>query len=234
MSLSRLLLAAALGLAIVSSARAAEPAVDTAVVLLVDVSQSVDAGRYALQQQGIADAVDNADFIRAAGSGPAHAVALTVMEFSDGDRQFQVVPWTRIASAAEAHAFAEAVRATARSSQGLTGITAALLAADELFGSLPYPASRKVVDISGDGLGNIGGPPDEARDKLVQDGITVNGLPILSEEPALATYYKLEVTGGPGSFVIPAASLKDFAAAMKRKLQTEVLISALARRPGPG
>jgi len=160
-------------------------------------------------------------------------VALTVMEFSDADRQFQVVPWTRIASAADAKAFAQAVRGTARSSNGLTGITAALIAAEDLFASLPYATTRRVVDISGDGLGNIGGPPDEARDRLVHDGITVNGLPILSEEPALEEYYKLEVTGGPGSFVIPAASLKDFAAAMKRKLRAEVLISALAARSGP-
>jgi hypothetical protein len=201
--------------------------VDTALVIAVDVSLSVDAGRYALQRDGTAAAIASPDFARAATSGPNGAIAVTIMEFSDPDRQIPVVPWTRVASAADAQALADKVRRVHRSSSGLTAIANALLTADEMFGESPWRATRRVVDVSGDGMSNIGPPIDEARDKLVADGITINGLPILTEEPWLETYYTLYLIGGPGAFVIVAQDLDSFADAMRRKLVAEVMVSQL-------
>jgi len=220
------------------AAPAGEP-VDTALVIAVDVSLSVDAGRYALQRDGTAAAIASADFAKAATSGPNGAIAVTVMEFSDPDRQIPVVPWTRVASAADAKALADKIRHVRRSSNGLTGIANALLTADELFDESRWPATRRVVDVSGDGMSNIGPPIDEVRDKLVADGITINGLPILTEEPWLETYYTLYLIGGPGAFVIVAQDLDSFADAMRRKLVAEVMVastslSAPAGRRGPG
>ena len=214
-------------------------AVDTALVIAVDVSLSVDAGRYALQRDGTAAAIASPDFARAVAGGPNGAVAVTVMEFSDPDRQIPVVPWTRVASAADAQALAARLRRVHRSSSGLTGIANALLTADDLFDEAPWTATRRVVDVSGDGMSNIGPPIDEVRDKLVADGITINGLPILTEEPWLETYYTLYLIGGPGAFVIVAQDLDSFADAMRRKLVAEVTVAAnslsapLGRR-GPG
>jgi hypothetical protein len=201
--------------------------VDTALVIAVDVSLSVDAGRYALQRDGTAAAIASADFAKAVTSGPHRAIAVTVMEFSDPDRQIPVVSWTRIASAADAQAFADRLRRVQRSSSGLTGIANALLTADEMFDEAPWPAARRVVDVSGDGMSNIGPPIDEVRDKLVADGITINGLPILTEEPWLETYYTLYLIGGPGAFVVVAQDLDSFADAMRRKLVAEVMVSQL-------
>jgi hypothetical protein len=220
-------------MALPATARAAEP-VDTALVIAIDVSLSVDAGRYALQRDGTAAAIEDPDFARAVAGGPNGAVAVTVMEFSDPDRQIAVVPWTRVASAADAKALAARLRRVHRSSDGLTGIAGALLAADEWFTELPWPATRRVVDVSGDGIGNIGPPVDEVRDKLVADGITINGLPILTEEPWLETYYTLYVIGGPGAFVVVAQNLESFADAMRRKLIAEVTVAELqAPRTSP-
>ena len=165
---------------------------------------------------------------------PAGAVAITVMEFSDPDRQIQVMPWTRIASAADAQAFAARLSQVRRSSSGLTGIANALLTADELFAESPWSATRRVVDVSGDGMSNIGPPLDEVRDKLVADGITINGLPILTEEPWLETYYTLYLIGGPGAFVIVAKDLDSFADAMRRKLVAEVNVAQFRRPRPPG
>ena len=221
-----------IGLLLVSTplaARAAEP-VDTALVISVDVSLSVDTGRYELQRDGTAAAIASPDFARAATIGPNGAIAVTVMEFSDPDRQIPVVTWTRVASVADARALADTVRHVHRSSSGLTGIANALLTADELFDESPWPAVRRVVDVSGDGMSNIGPPIDEVRDKLVADGITINGLPILTEEPWLETYYTLYLIGGPGAFVIVAKDLDSFADAMRRKLVAEVMVSQV---PGP-
>ena len=201
--------------------------VDVALVLAVDVSLSVNDERYQLQRDGIAAAFENPDLAKAIASGPHGAVSVSVMEFSDPDRQFPVIEWTRIASAADAQRLAARIRKTRRSSDGLTGIADALLAAQELFDESPFAASRKVVDVSGDGMNNIGTEMTTARDRLVEAGITINGLPILSEEPWLETYYTEYVIGGPDAFVITAEGLDSFATAMKRKLVQELLVSEM-------
>lgn len=219
-----LILGLALLLAALPPAWAGEP-VDTALVLAVDVSLSVNDERYALQKEGIAAAFENPDLAKAIAQGPNGAVAVTVMEFSDPDRQFPVVEWTRVASAEDAKRLAQRIRQSRRSSDGLTGVADALLAADELFGESPFPASRRIIDISGDGMNNIGTEMTAARDRVLADGITVNGLPILTEEPWLETYYTEYVIGGPNAFVITAESLDSFAEAMKRKLVQELVVS---------
>jgi len=205
-------------------ARAGEP-VDVALVLAVDVSLSVNDERYQLQKEGIAAAFESPDLAKAITGGPHGAVSVTVMEFSDPDRQFPVIEWTRVASAEDARHLAARIRQTRRSSDGLTGLADALLAAQELFDESPFAPSRRIVDVSGDGMNNIGTEMTTARDRLVAAGITINGLPILSEEPWLETYYTEYVIGGPDAFVITAQSLDSFAAAMKRKLVQELMVS---------
>jgi hypothetical protein len=114
------------------------------------------------------------------------------------------------------------VRATRRSSAGITAIGPALLAAAAAFDHLPEPAGRRVIDISGDGVANFGLPPTAARDRIVAGGIAINGLAILTEEPWLADYYRSNVIGGPSAFVVIARTFDDFAGAMLRKLVLEV------------
>ena len=69
------------------------------------------------------------------------------------------------------------------------------------------------------------------RDRIVAEGITINGLPILIRPSnlfgpygtvGLDDYYRACVTGGPGSFVIPVAEAKGLAAAIRRKLILEI------------
>jgi hypothetical protein len=205
-------------------AEAGEP-VDVALVLAVDVSLSVNDERYHLQRDGIAAAFENPDLANVIASGPHHAVAVALLQFSDPDRQFAVIEWTRIASAADAHLLAAQIRRTGRSSDGLTGMSDALLEAQRMLDSTPFPATHRIVDVSGDGMNNVGTQITAARDQLIADGITINGLPILTEEPWLETYFTEYVIGGPNAFVITAESLDSFADAMRRKLVQEVQVS---------
>src|SRR5438270_644064 len=131
---------------------------------------------------------------------------------ADSDR------WARTGAAG----FAASVRATQRSSNGLTAIGSALLAAAAAFNHMPEPAGHKIVDISGDGMANFGVAPVTARDALVNQGITINGLAILSEEPWLDDYYRTNVVGGPAAFVLVAKNFDSFADAILRKLVQEV------------
>jgi hypothetical protein len=201
--------------------------VDTALVVAVDVSLSVDDGRYALQKDGVAAAFESKGVADAIAAGRNHAIEVLMLEFSDPDRQTIVIPWTRVNSADEAQALAQRIRAVRRSSHGLTDLAEALLAARAELATAPYPAERRVVDISSDGMSNIGSSMSAARDTLTADGITVNGLPILSEEPWLATYYTEYVIGGEGSFIQVAQSPESFAVAMQKKLARELMISAV-------
>src|SRR3954468_4209089 len=196
-------------------------AAGVALVLAVDVSESVSSGRYMLQREGIARAFESPQLVAAIAAVPGGIEAL-VVEWSDPEKIAITVGWTRITNRGSAAAFAAAVRAGKRSSSGLTAIGPALLAAAAAFDYLPEEAAHKVIDISGDGMANFGVPPAEVRDRLVPRGITINGLAILSEEPWLDEYYRKNVIGGPASFVAVAKDFDSFAEAILRKLVQEV------------
>jgi hypothetical protein len=196
-------------------------AAGVALVLAVDVSESVSSGRYMLQREGIARAFESPQLVAAIAAVPGGIEAL-VVEWSDPEKIAITVGWTRITNRGSAAAFAAAIREGKRSSSGLTAIGPALLAAAAAFDYMPEEASHKVIDISGDGMANFGVPPAEVRDRLVARGITINGLAILSEEPWLDEYYRKNVIGGPSSFVAVAKDFDSFAEAILRKLVQEV------------
>ena len=205
-------------------------AVDVALVLAVDVSESVDAEEYELQHEGIARAFEGAPLITAVSGGSHGAIEVLVLEWSDRDKQVITVDWTRVGDAASAKAFAAKVRASQRSSNGLTAIGDALLAAQAAFRRLPDQAERLVVDVSGDGMANIGPPPQLVRDELVAAGVTVNGLAILKTEPWLDSYYDQYVVGGPGGFLVQIEDFPSFAAAIQQKLLGEIAATPPASR----
>jgi uncharacterized protein DUF1194 len=209
--------------ALLFAASAAVPAhaAALALVMAVDVSESVSKDRYILQHEGIARAFETPQLVDIIAAMPGGIEAL-VLEWSDPDKIAVTVGWTHISDQSSAAAFATSVRATTRTSNGLTAIGSAMLAAATAFEHLPEPAAHRVIDISGDGMANFGVPPAEARDELVNKGVTINGLAILTEEPWLDQYYRQNVIGGPSSFVLVAKSMDDFADAMLRKLVQEV------------
>lgn len=152
LGLAALLAAAALGLAgpvAHAATGAAQPEVDLALVLAVDVSLSVDAGRYRLQRDGIAAALGAPEVARAIAAGPRKAVAVAVMEFSDPDRAVAVIDWAVLRSAADAGHLASRVHRLRRSSDGLTGLGNALVSAAALIEAAPVRAARRVIDVSG-------------------------------------------------------------------------------------
>jgi hypothetical protein len=192
-----------------------------ALVLAIDVSASVTADSYLLQHDGIAQAFENPRLVGAISALPG-GIEVLVLEWSDPDKIAVTVGWTRIIDAESAAAFGASVRQSQRTSNGLTAIGSALLAAASTFDSLPEPAARRIVDISGDGMANFGVPPAIARDQLTAAGIAINGLVILTEEPWLEAYYRRYVIGGPAAFVVVAQDVASFAEAILGKLVQEV------------
>ena len=202
---------------------------DLALVLAVDVSESVDDARYALQMNGIASALEAPEVQNSILSGPHGAMLVALVQWSS--RPALSLPWALLTSSSDIGHFAARVRHLRRASNGFTCMSLALRSvADKLLTQLPVPAERTVVDVSGDGHDNCNSPEtvDQVRDELASGGTAVNGLPILEGDEAatLENWYRDHVIGGPNAFLVPAESFEDFSRAMRRKFVTE--ISALS------
>lgn len=220
----------ALGLVILTAlcpAARAEP-VDVELVLAVDSSGSIDMGEFALQRQGYAEALVHPKILQAIREGPYRAIAVTFVEWSGPEITNTVLGWTRISSAADARAVSDQLLATPRTIfGGGTAVGAAIDNARTLFDGNGFEGTRRVIDVSGDGWNNRGTEPEEARDRAVGAGITINGLAITAPGFGLDNYFRANVIGGPGAFVVPAKGFSDFARAILRKLIRELRLSKL-------
>jgi hypothetical protein len=216
------------------AAAAPSERVDIDLVLAVDSSSSVDGEEFALQMEGIAHAFRDPTLIAAIEGGTHHAIAVTLIEWSNAAWQRENIGWTVIRDAASAQAFADQVATAPRLIYGgATSISGALQFALRQLPAAP-PAERAVIDLSGDGASNQGAPVADARQAALAAGITINGLAIVNEEPDLETYYRTEVIGGPGAFAIAAKDYEDFAQAILRKLLREIEAVPVAQAPRQG
>jgi hypothetical protein len=203
--------------------------VDLALVLAVDASGSVDQVRFELQKQGYVAAFRHPRVINAIISGPRQSIAVIMMQWTGPALQVIAVPWTRIADAASAEAFADKIAVAPRALfSGGTSISGAIDASMGLLFDNPYRAARRVIDVSGDGSNNRGRSVTQARDEATARGVGINGLPILALEPDLDRYYEQNVIGGPGAFVIAAKDFESFGDAILKKLIAEIA----ANEPG--
>ena len=197
--------------------------VDLALVLALDVSSSVDAREFDLQQRGLADAFRHAKVLDAILTGPRQRIAVTVVQWAGGGEQAVSIPWTMVGSGAEAAAFADRlVQTRRRFHDGVTDISGIITYSAQHALSAPFATARRVIDVSGDGIDNVQYSPHRARDAAVAAGITINGLTILNETPDLDDYYRLTVIGGENAFVMTAANYDDYALAILRKLIREI------------
>ncbi|APH57691.1 Hypothetical protein GbCGDNIH6_1872 [Granulibacter bethesdensis] len=207
------------------SVDAATPKADLALVLAVDVSGSMDTSRYVLQMEGIARALEDPAVVTAMLSGRHRSMLLAVVEWAD--RPVLSVPWTLITGQADANAVAARIRILPRVPGDFTCMAQALrMISDKTLPSMPAQVERVVIDVSGDGHDNCNSSPDvpTMRDMLAGDGVTINGLPILEGDEAttLKGWYASHVVGGPGGFLVPAESFREFGDAFRRKFTREV------------
>ena len=224
-------------LALAPAARAAE-SVDLALVLVTDVSRSIDDSEFRLEKQGYAAAFTSREVIDAIRGGSIGAIAVAYVEFASSFEVRTVLDWSVIRDAASAQAFADQLTAAPRTYWGRTAISAGVDRAVQLLAESGFEATRRMIDVCGDGTNNAGRDVGEARDDAVKAGITINGLAIINDHPVswtfahvqppggLANYYRENVTGGPASFVLEVHDFHTFGEAMTRKLVTEIAIRA--------
>ncbi len=211
---------------------AAMEIVDLELVLAVDCSSSVNDDEFALQMLGIANAFEDPRVLTALEQNGRRGIAVGLLQWSSAEAQAEAIAWTRIGGLADALAFAAKVRATGRLVPGgATALSRAIGTSVRWTQTNHFQGERVVIDISGDGRANEGGSPAVARAMANRQGITVNGLAILNEEPNLAGYYLAGVVGGPGAFLLTADNFDDFAVAMRRKLYFEIVGPPVATAP---
>lgn len=214
-----LLLALALPL---PQGRADDVDVDLALVLAIDCSFSVDSREFRLQMEGLGRALMRPEISKAIRQGTRQRIAIAAIQWSDDRNQAVVLPWTVIASDADAVAVGQRLAGMPRNlAEGGTSISQALLFSQALLITGPT-AERRVIDVSSDGRNNIGPPVNGARNRIVAQGTTINALTILNEWPTLDIYFENNVVGGPDHFVIPANDYAAYTQAIYRKLLREI------------
>jgi hypothetical protein len=226
----------------IRSPRDSEPAgalpVDLELVLAVDASYSMGHGERLLQVKGYVDALRHPELVALIERGPLGRIALAYLEWAGPEIQRVLVPWTLIEDEASARRFADALEATpVDSHNSVTGLSDALLFAAGMFEENGFSGVRLVIDISGDGVNNVGPETAKVRDLVVRRGITVNGLPILlrgrmSREGRgidVEAFYRSSVIGGEGAFAIAVYDEGAFAQSIRSKLMREIAQGSAVR-----
>lgn len=200
----------------------AQPALscETALLLAIDVSGSIDAGDYRLQSEGLASALSDPVVAEALVAGQ---MALAVIQWSGVEQQAVGLSWHRMLTPRDVTRFAKEAAGMQRLYYGSdTAVGEGLRFAAAQFAAVP-DCRRKVIDVSGDGQENAGFTDARARADAIDAGIMINAIAIEEPGPAspITSYYRNWVIT-PGGFVVTARGLQDYAETLRLKLLREL------------
>ena len=205
------------------------------------MSRSVDHPKFLLQREGYAAAISDPQVLDAIKSGPHRRIAICFVEWSGFGAQKLVIDWTMIDGAGAARKFGDQLLELPRSFADRTSISggiefaAAQTRARAVRGGAPH--HRRL------GRRHQQCRPRRASSRAtrrVAKGIAINGLVILSERPmpwnaehtnppgGLEKYYRDNVIGGPGAFVMVAENFKSFGRAIIKKMIAEIALHSAA------
>jgi len=201
--------------------------VDLELVLLIDVSASVSKQEFRLQIEGLAAAFRSPivhEAIQASGG-----IVVCVVQWAQEAYQYKSVDWIHLRMGTDALKLARQIASIPRQTpSGQTAIGNALIFALSELNTNSYTGLRRVVDLSGDGRSNDGLLLEQARETVLQHGITINGLAILNEVSDLKKYFRDDLIGGHGAFVLTARDYTDFSRAIREKLEREIRSTLVA------
>ena len=197
------------------------PACETALVLSIDVSGSIDRSEYRLQTEGLAAALRDPEVAEALVRGQ---VALAVVQWSGASQQALVLPWQRMLTPDAVTRYATRAAAVPRAFEGSdTAVGQGMRFALAQFAAVP-DCRKQVIDVSGDGQENAGFTDARARSEAVAAGVSINAIAIEEPGPAapVTSYYRGWVIT-PGGFVVTARGLQDYARTLRLKLLRELV-----------
>jgi len=193
-------------------------------VLLVDVSGSVNDTEFNLQRDGYIQAFDDDSIggvIEQIEALPDCLAVLYVHWSSPGSAVVKI-PWTKICTEVDSKAYSDKIISDVdRNQSGTTAPGNAIQFAAAQFG-LSYDGEEQIIDVSGDGIQNAGINTADARDAALAGVVDqINGISIGTED-GVDLWYPLNIVGGDGAFSKSAADFNDFVPAVKEKIIEEV------------
>lgn len=204
----------------VQSVQAQTP-VSVELVLAVDTSYSVNNGEFRLQMTGIADALRSPEIVKLI---EVHeGVAMSVIQWAGWSVESNAIKWRLLTTPQSIYAFADEIETMRRDNVGnFTAIGTAIETSLHALAVNEYAGETMKIDISGDGISNVGPAPSQSRLLAEIQDVTINGLAIKTDQKNLDQYYRNHVISGRGAFVIEAADFEDFARAIRLKLLKEL------------
>jgi Ca-activated chloride channel homolog len=233
--LSLSLIAALLGGGVAASATSAEDLrTDINIVTALDVSDSIDAQSTRIEIEGMAQAILAPEILQAIRAGHYGRVGFAIFAWNEGVYP-ELVSWTVIRDNEDARAVSEQLRNASSSEFGvsvdrmveprMTDLSGAIDHAAVLLLTAPFAADRMVLNVIGNGWDNVGEGPVQARDRLVGAGGIINGV-ILGEDHVLADYFRQNVIGGRGAFLVTVKDKSAITSVLARKFLRDVALSA--------
>jgi hypothetical protein len=211
-------------------------ATDANIVTGLDISDSIGQHDMQLEIDGMARAIRSPEVLAAIQAGRHGRIGFAVFAWHRGPFPL-VVPWAVIASEADAAAVARQIEARLRvnveteaRTNGafyagrLTDLSQAIDHAGEMISMAPYAADRAIVNIIGNGEDNVGEDAAVARERFIARGGTVNGV-VLGADPLVLDYYRQQVIGGPGAFVISTGEATDLVEVLTRKFLNDFVVA---------
>jgi hypothetical protein len=216
--------AALASLLLVAGVASATP-VGVELLLLIDVSGSIDNTEYARQRTGYANAFLD-PIVQAQIAATPGGVAVAYAQWAEPSQHAMSVGWTLLQNPSDAAAFAAAIGASGRLfTGGSTAPDDAINWGTSQLGANAYEGAQVVMDVSGDGSQNTGNYPTDtfnAATAAHAGGITVNGLAILGSEGGLDNWYRNYIVTPGGGTLFIAATPADFDRAVAQKLYVDI------------
>ncbi len=199
-----------------------------------DVSRSIDQPKFQLQREGYAAAIADKRVLEAITGGRHRRIAVAFVEWSGVSSQKVLIDWTVIDGPDAAKKFGDQLVELPRSFAERTSISRRHRFRHGRFEERALRGAaahhRRVGRRHQQFRARRHPRPRRGR----RQGVTINGLVILSDRPmawnpehtnppgGLANYYRNNVIGGPGAFVIVAEDFNSFGQAIVKKLIAEI------------
>lgn len=203
---------------LLSVAPALALACDTALILTIDVSNSVDLTEYRLQIDGLADALQDPAVRDTMVAGNT---TIAVVQWSGADKQEISIPWTTVRTGLDVAALSRRARLLERAFVlSDTAPAETIYFSLGMFDDVPQCA-RRVIDISGDGTPNAGADVRRARSVAEQNGVTINAIAIESMGLAITNFFRGSVITRDG-FVMTARTHREYPQTIRAKILREI------------
>jgi hypothetical protein len=214
------------------SACAEEIWTDANIVTGLDLSGSIEARDAQVQVDGIAMAIRSPEILTAIQTGRYGRIGFAVFVWADSAYPI-LASWRMIGSPEDALAASEEIAERLSRVVGtdatiklgaLTDLSGAIEHAGSMLRNAPFATNHRIINIVGNGIDNVGGGPLPVRDRMVADGITINGV-ALGYDRAVYEYFRREVIGGPTAFVLAANDPDKLVDVLARKFVTEIVFN---------